>query len=144
MESSAIRTPSTVERLGIEPVGKPRSLHLLPVPETQETKPEIIDAPPTTDVGHVEPSPAAIHATQTDTSAERLAVYRAIASVIAASAAVLATRIILLVALIGAFVLAVMAAEEKSIIGLSILVAYAVLIVIPIVWLETRTRWQRE
>lgn len=137
MASTNTETTSTVERLGVEPVGgAPRRLHLL---RTPEKIPETIE-------GHAEPGP--VPATPTieprDTTAERLAIYRAIASVIAASAAVLATRLILLIAMLGAFTLAVMALQANSWIGFAILIAYAVLILIPIVYLETKTRWQSE
>lgn len=140
MASSAISTQSTVERLGVEPVaraGSRRTIHLLPLPE--ERTPERTEE-------REEPGPELSQDTApptVDTSAERLAMYRAIASVIAASAAVLSTRLILLLGLIGAFVLAVMAARESSLIDLAILVAYAVLVLVPLVWLETRTTWSR-
>lgn len=140
MASSAISTQSTVERLGVEPVaraGSRRTIHLLPLPEerTPETSEEA-------EVGEPTPAPDP-KAFPVDTSAERLAMYRAIASVIAASAAVLSTRLILLLGLIGAFVLAVMAAREASLIDLAILVSYAVLVLVPLIYLETRTTWVR-
>lgn len=72
----------------------------------------------------------------------RLEVYQAIASVIAASAAVLATRLLLLLALVGGFVLALIAVQSVSFMALSVLCAYAILIVIPMVWLETMTKWR--
>ena len=78
-----------------------------------------------------------------DDSAARLATYQAIASVIAASAAVLATRIILLLGLVGAFVLAVIAAESASWITVAVLIAYAVLVLVPLVLLESRTYWRQ-
>lgn len=81
--------------------------------------------------------------TEPDDNAIRLATYQAIASVIAASAAMLATRVILLLGLIGAFVLAVIAAESVSWITVAVLIAYAVLVLIPLVLLETRTKWNR-
>ncbi len=70
-----------------------------------------------------------------------LAILRSIAAVIAASAAVLATRLILLLALIGGFVLAVMAIQSPNAMVIGVLIAYGVLIMIPLVYLETRTRW---
>lgn len=84
------------------------------------------------------PKPQTIEAPSADAE---LGVYRAIASVLAASAAVLATRVILLLGLIGAFVLAVIAAESASWLTVAVLVAYAVLVLIPLVLLETRTNW---
>jgi len=80
--------------------------------------------------------------TEPDDGAARLATYQAIASVIAASAAVLATRVILLLGMIGAFVLAVIAADGRSWITVAVLIAYAVLVLIPLVLLETRTKWR--
>lgn len=71
----------------------------------------------------------------------RLEVYQTIASVIAASAAVLATRFLLLLSLVGAFVLALIAMQSSSWLTLGVLCAYAILIVIPMVYLETRTKW---
>ena len=107
--------PSTVERLGVETVAAPpRRLHTVPTP----TK---IDS---------------------DSGTARLAAYQAIAHVIAASASVLATRLVLLLGLVGAFVLAVIAAEGRSWSAVAVLVAYAILVLIPLVWLEARTKWQ--
>ena len=71
----------------------------------------------------------------------RLEVYQAIASVIAASAAVLATRLLLLLSLIGGFVLALIAVQSSSWMSLAVLCAYAILIIIPLVILEVRTKW---
>ncbi len=73
----------------------------------------------------------------------QLGVYRAIASVLAASAAVLATRVILLLGLIGAFVLAVIAATSSSWLTLAVLAAYSVLVLVPLVLLEAKTYWPK-
>src|ERR1700743_629562 len=113
-------TESTVERLEIEPVARVARLQTVP-PTPKPTPPRI--EPPAED--------------------HRLAVYSAIASVIAASAAVLATRVILLLGLVGAFVLAVIASESASWLTVAVLVAYAILVLIPLVLLETRTNWQK-
>lgn len=73
----------------------------------------------------------------------QLGVYKAIAAVLAAGAAVLATRFILLLGLVGAFVLAVIAAESASWLTLGVLCAYAILVLIPLVLLETKTHWSK-
>ena len=44
---------------------------------------------------------------------------------------------------IGAFVLAVIAAQSASWLTVAVLIAYCVLVVIPLVLLETRTTWSR-
>lgn len=102
----------------MEPVAKP--VRLATVRETR--------SPP-------EPTP------ENSVNITRLEIYKAIASVIAASAAVLATRVLLLLALIGGFILALIAVQSTSVMALCVLCAYAVLIVMPLVFLETRTRW---
>ena len=81
--------------------------------------------------------------TEPDASAARLATYQAIASVLAASAAMLATRVILLLALVGAFILAVIASESASWLTLGVLGVYAILVLIPLVLLEIFTKWQK-
>ena len=68
---------------------------------------------------------------------------RTIAAVIAASAAVLATRVLLGVTLVGTFALAVMAVRSASIVSLAVLIVFAVLVLIPMIWLETRTFWSK-
>jgi hypothetical membrane protein len=52
----------------------------------------------------------------------------------------LSARMILLVTLVGAFVLAVMAMREQSVASLEVLVAYGILAVIPVAYLEIRRR----
>ena len=81
----------------------------------------------------VEPAPV---------DSQRLEMYRAIASVIAASAAVLATRLLLFLALLGGFALAVIAAIGGSWMAFAVLCAYAVLIIIPLILLEHGTIWR--
>jgi hypothetical protein len=54
----------------------------------------------------------------------------------------LSARAILLVALLGAFVLAVMAVNSQSIISLEILAVYGIFGVIPVAYLEARRRMQ--
>lgn len=53
-----------------------------------------------------------------------------------AIARILAIRLLLLLALVGAFVLALIAIQSPSLQPLYILTAYGVLAVLPIVWLE--------
>jgi hypothetical protein len=55
----------------------------------------------------------------------------------------LATRVILLLALVGAFILAVIAAESASWLTLGVLGVYAILVLIPLVLLEIFTKWQK-
>ena len=63
------------------------------------------------------------------------------AAVIAAGAAVLATRLILLLAVLGAFALAVMALRSESIVALCVLIAYSICVLLPIVGVEIKTKW---
>lgn len=77
---------------------------------------------------------------QTDTT--RLELYQAVAAIIAASAAVLATRLLLLLALVGAFALAVMAMGGGAM-QLWVNIAYDALVVIPMIGLEIKTKWGR-
>lgn len=114
-----ISSQATVERLGVETVAPRKITQLRP-----NQSPSMAAAPKAP-----------------DTSSSKLAVYEAIASVIAASAAILATRVILLLALIGAFILAVIAEADRSFISVSVLIAYSVLVVIPLIVLEARTKW---
>lgn len=57
---------------------------------------------------------------------------------LAAIAAVLATRLLLLLAILGGFVLAVLALRNGSPQALATTIAYAVLVVLPLTWLESR------
>jgi len=49
-------------------------------------------------------------------------------------------RLLLLLAILGGFVIAVMALRDGGYQAAGVLVAYAVLILIPLVWLESRPR----
>ena len=139
MENSG--TQSTVERIAVEEVP--------PRPRPQLVKPETGPPPqPSLDLDALKaalreavaaiPRPV-IHPT---THPETIAMLRAIAAVIAASAAVLATRVLLGAVLLGAFVLAVMAVRGGSWLALAVLIAFAVLIVGPMVILEVKTKWR--
>jgi hypothetical protein len=55
-------------------------------------------------------------------------------------ARILAVRLILLLSVLGGFVLGVMAMVAQSWPGLAILIAYALLTVLPLVWLEVGQR----
>jgi len=57
-----------------------------------------------------------------------------------AIASILAVRLLLLLAILGGFVIAVMALRDGGNQAAGVLVAYAVLILIPLVWLESRPR----
>jgi hypothetical protein len=52
----------------------------------------------------------------------------------------LSARMLLLLSLIGAFILAVMAMKDQTLPGLEVLIAYAVFTVIPVAYLEIRRR----
>ena len=123
MASTNTAVPSTVERLEVTEVEE----------GGHRPQPKVIPMPtPRNEI----PAPAIAPVPVQD-----LAILRSIAAVIAASAAVLATRLILLLALIGGFVLAVMAIQSPNAMVIGVLIAYGVLIMIPLVYLETRTRW---
>jgi hypothetical protein len=63
----------------------------------------------------------------------------AFVGVLAALASLLAARLLLLLSIAGAFVLAVMAVRDGSYIGLAVLVAYCSLTLLPLVWLDVVT-----
>lgn len=60
--------------------------------------------------------------------------------IISAIAALTAVRLLLLLAVVGAFYIAVLAATSPVQGPLFVLVAYAVLIVLPLVWLDSNKR----
>lgn len=60
--------------------------------------------------------------------------------IIAGIAGLTATRVLLLLAVSGAFYLATVAANTQSYPSLAVLIAYAVLIVLPLVWLDSHKR----
>jgi hypothetical protein len=57
-----------------------------------------------------------------------------------AIASILAVRLLLLLAILGGFVIAVMALRDGGYQAAGVLVAFAVLILIPLVWLESRPK----
>ena len=80
-----------------------------------------------------QPSPSAV---EPRIIVERPGIPEAIVAAFAALGYAVSARLILLLSLVGAFSLAVMAVMSATVISLLILVAYSVLIVIPIVLLE--------
>lgn len=81
-----------------------------------------------------EPSPSAPVATAPPPRSDH-----AFVGVLAALASLLAARLLLLLSIAGAFVLAVMAVRDGSYIGLAVLVAYCSLTLLPLVWLDVVT-----
>jgi hypothetical protein len=117
MESSVIENNS-VERLAVEEVTpRPRLVHPQPV----------APLPPSPTEEVKQPAAAGIVPIKIDQS-------RILVAILAVSR-VVAVRLQLLLALIGAFVLALMAMAQQSYLGLSILGAYSILTVLPLVWL---------
>lgn len=72
-------------------------------------------------------------AVQSDVRAAALGVFQAIGTL-------LAVRLLLMLALVGGFVLALMALRSGTYQAGGVLIAYAVLIVIPLIWLERNPR----
>ena len=79
-------------------------------------------------------------ATQHAAQAAAAATKGAATGVLLAVGAMLAQRLLLLAALVGGFVLAIVALQIGSYQALGVLIAYAVLIMIPLVWLERASR----
>ena len=61
---------------------------------------------------------------------------RAVIAALHAASRVLAVRLALMLALVGGFVLAVMAIGSPAVQALFVLIAYGVLIMLPVIWLE--------
>ena len=130
---------SDVEREGVVQV-IPRARTLAMVPPSQSSPPpeppapaavpEPLQAPPPIPPVLHRPAPAAA-----PTRADSAAV-----GVLTALASVLAARLLLLLSVIFGFVLAIFAMREQSLTSLSILVAYTLLTVIPLVYLDLKTR----
>ena len=119
MTESELWSPSSVERLSVQPVEPKAKMALVPPPSS--TAPTSPPEPPQTRVET--PSPRSF-----PPPATLLAVFKAISMV-------LAVRFQLLLALIGAFAVTLLAMEQQSYIGLGILVAYCGLTVIPLILL---------
>jgi len=110
-------TSSTVEHLGVRAVPERVTPIRQPVPEAP---PAMEAVPPSHSMPSVREDSAALGA------------FRALASVLAA-------RLLLLLGVLGAFVLAWVAAHAESFTPLCVLVAYGVLVVGPLAWLD----WHR-
>lgn len=78
--------------------------------------------------------------TTTDQPSNAHAILSQTLSVIAAIAGLTAVRLLLLLSVIGAFYLATIAASNQSNASLFVMIAYSVLTVLPLVWLESRKR----
>ncbi len=137
---------SSVERLAVEEIEAeaprlPRqTAQVLAMPLSQPPAPPVIPEPqPGPVVREVSPpNPPPLPSTVSSPSSEPrpspvLAALRVIARI-------LAVRLILLLSVVGGFVLGVMAMLAQSWPGLAILVAYALLTVLPMVWLEVGQR----
>ncbi len=66
--------------------------------------------------------------------------FEALLPVFSALAAVLAVRLFLLFAVVGAFILARAALPDQTDHGLYVLIAYCALTILPLVWLDTQKR----
>lgn len=130
MESPASETNLAVERLAVEelPPRGPRLVRPVPPPflEVQQNPAPL--SPPS--VPPIAPSAAPV----LKPSAAATASAHILVAILAVSK-VVAVRLQLLLALVGAFVLALMAMAQQSYLGLAIFGAYCVLTVIPLVWL---------
>lgn len=121
----------TVRRLKVEPLGGPppsASLNPAPTPEPTET----------TEAAPIRPGPKYYWP---DPPPDQPSEPSALAVIVAAFSALgfaLSARALMLLAVIGAFVLACMAMQTKGSTGLWVLVAFAVLVVFPLTWLEIR------
>lgn len=107
---------STVERLSVEQL-----------PE-RTRRPKLV-----TDTTPKEPSTNAV-------VVQRVGIPEAMLSVLGAVAFVLSARLLLLLALLGAFVLGLLAMTSQTYVSVGILVAWALLVIFPLVWLEGRTK----
>ena len=82
-----------------------------------------------------DPRPAPQPAQQAPSRADQ-----AFIGTLAAIGAVLASRLLLLLALLGAFILAVMAEQSQTYTGLAVLAAYCGLTILPLVLLDLKVR----
>lgn len=115
---------SPVERVAVEALpDRPRRVTPLRAIETPEA------------VAPVQPSPTIIE--RGPTTAELLN------GAFAAIARVLAVRLQLMLAVIGAFVLAMLAMQWQTLPGLFVLIAWNILTVLPLIWLEYTGRPRR-
>lgn len=124
MSTPDLKTDSmAVERLAAVPV-RPKVVPILQVSQWPT------EAPPTIQTPASEP---AVIIQRQEVSDVLLAAFSALGFAVSA-------RFILFLSLIGAFVLAVMAMVSQAIMAVIVLSLYAALIVLPLVWLETRSK----
>ena len=112
----SVEDTSTVLRESVVP--------LLPRRAPMAAPPELAPAPAPVAVQQAPPPARADHA---------------FVGVLAAMTALLAARLLLLLSILGAFVLAVMAMRSESYAGLAVLIAYCGLAVLPLVYLDVVT-----
>lgn len=121
MSSPANGAKSSVEHEGVVPLARKAPTHTA-FPGWADELPRV-EAPP--------PAPPEPPRAKADT---------AFVGTLAAIAAVLASRLLLLLAVVGTFVLALQARDNF---GLYTAVAFAILVVLPLVWLDISTRRNR-
>lgn len=133
--SSAERASSAaVERLSVEPVpDRPRRppLKAVPAVEPPSELPE-----PAAILFDPRPIHAEIQRLYALINQRRARIPELLQASFTAIARVLAVRLQLLLSLIGAFVLAMGAMRSGELVGLAVVVAFAFLTVLPLVWLE--------
>lgn len=117
---------SSVEILGVEQ---------LP-PRPQRLREVKTDPPPQSRPFQEPPAPQPLP--EPPVIVQRVGIPEAILSVFAALGFALSARLLLLLAIIGAFVLAMMAMQNTSYQTIGIFVAYALLVIVPLVYLETK------
>lgn len=88
------------------------------------------------------PDPVAIEPVEPSPPASTVLLSQTL-GVIAAIAGLTGTSILLLMAIVGAFYIAVIAAQRESLTCLYVFVAYAALAVLPLVWLDSDKRRPR-
>jgi hypothetical protein len=98
-----------------------------------------MQAEPFLPIGPTEPAPEPI-ITPAPPPPTNSALLAQTLGVIAGIAGLTATRLLLLLAVLGAFYLSTIAANTQSNASLFVLIAYAVLIVLPLVWLDSTKR----
>lgn len=102
-----------MERLAVEPI---------PMTQPQKPRPVFVTSEPVKETNTLMKS------------------FEAILPVFSALAAILAVRLFLLFAIVGAFILAQAALSDQTSHGLSILIAYCSLTILPLVWLDIQSK----
>ncbi len=121
--SSAAAQPATIEREGVVQV-MPRARPMAAPPQAPTP-----DEPPAA----IAPVPPVVAAPEGPVRSPAVEALATIASLLAA-------RLLLLLALLGGFVLAVLAMRSQTYAGLAVLVAYCGLTILPLVYLDLRVR----